>query len=601
VTTPIESPGPVLRARRIFESMKQESREVDLGHAELEVRGDADELKSLRGGRWVWMEAAPDERQAKLVGAGKLHLFGTRGAVSALTFGRDGELSFRRRFTRTRRERITDANASFRDQSNRSLWTGLGLIDSYGMHENHATAVYPLPGGRLLMQSEGSRPMLVNDDPDGANDLAPIGALGNYSDSDPTAPWYRTPYTSKPIGRLLLPDIAGSRWPTTNGPTHPGIDLENGHAFFPVRRDYARPARVDSAAARARVRRFGLIYAYLHTVVWDWRDDRMVRVPIRDRNGRQVRVRWGLHQSIVDSEYLIVIDSGFPAEHRQFGPVGPEARAKAARFRRPRSWGPGYTGVLPHKTRIHMIRKKDLVARLDTAWTSGCRRVSAVQADQFEVDGSCIHAYTGSEPGSMALLMTTTFDPSEWITYEDKHPGGEPVHASMRGFGHGDWATGHVQYVEWTKERGRRLVNEPKEQTLIPGGQFAAEPYDDPIQTLHCTSQGVWPELLTQRVMDLYPDPPPSGPLRTSRLALHSAGGVRSTYDMPWGFPFGSAESEKHLMVGVKYAEEDRVVDRLLFFRRDDLARGPVAEVRSKKQGALNIRLGLHGHFRRPA
>ncbi|GEM_PF-2701488 len=600
MTTPNDAKGPTKRALRIFEDMKQASVEVDLGDADLEVRGDRSELKAMRGGRWMWMEAAPSPKQLKLVNKGLLHLFGTRGGISALSFHRDGSLSFRRRFVTTRRERIAESSASFREKSDATLWTGLGMIDEFGMHENHATACYPLPGGRVMTQSEGSRPMLLNEDAGAENDLSPIGVLGDYSDSDPTAPWHRTPYTFAPIGRLLMPDIAGSRWPTTNGPTHPGLDPESGAVFFPVRRDYLRPLPLDTRAQRARARRFGVIQANLHTVVWDSRTGASVRVDIRDRNGRRARIRWGLHQCMVDDRWLVVVDSGFPAEHRQFGPLGADAKASAGRNRGD-GWGPGYTGVLPLSTRIYMIEKKELLERLDTAWATGSKRVKPVTAHHFDVPGSCIHAYSGREPGAMALLVTDSFDPSEWIAANDVHLGGEKVDPILRGFGHGDWKRGHVQYVRWTPEKGLVKVNRPQDQQLFPGGQFAAEPYDEPTKSLQCTSQGAWPELLVKRVRRLYERGETDVPLRTARMALHDEGRVVDHHDVPWGFPFGSAESKTHMMVGLKYAEEDQVVDRLMIYRRNDLGRGPVAEVRSKRPGAFGIRLGLHGHYRRPS
>jgi hypothetical protein len=595
VTNLVDSSTPVTRAHRIFEDMKRPSEEVDLSDDDLEVIGDRAELSKLSGGRWLWMEAAPTERQRKLVSQGRLHLFGTRGAVSALTFGEEGSLSFRRRFVHTRRERITAASQAFRRNAEDTLWSGLGMLDEYGMHENHATAVYPMGDGRILTQSEGSRPMLLSEEAGTDNDLQVIGPVGDFSDTDPTAPWFRTPYTSKPIGRLLLPDIAGSRWPTTNGPTHPSVDRDSGMVYLPVRREYARPVPVDSAAARARARRFGVLQAYLHTVVWDPATDRTVRVDIRDRNGRKIRIRWGLHQSMVDDRYLVIVDSGFPAEHRQFGPVGRLAKEAAARRHRPSGWAPGYTGVLPLKTRIYLVEKSELNQRLDAAWASGSKRIEPVRAQHFDIDGSCIHAYSGRTPGSMALLVTETFDPSEWMGATDEHLDGGRVNSIMRGFGHGDWAPGHVQYAHFKNGE----VTTSEKQPLAPGGQFAAEAWGEPTDMLQCTSQGVWPELLTKRVTGLYPDPEPQGPLRTARVARHSGEGILDYHDTPWGFPFGSAESGTHLMVGLKYAGPERSEDRLLFYRRDDLSRGPVAEVRSKQPGALAVRLGLHGHYRR--
>jgi hypothetical protein len=240
-----------------------------------------------------------------------------------------------------------------------------------------------------------------------------------------------------------------------------------------------------------------------------------------------------------------------------------------------------------------MIRKKDLDDRLTTGWTSDRARVSPVRALSFDVPGSCMHAYSGSEPGAMALLMTDSFDPSEWLTEGDIHLDGTPVAEVLQGFGHGDWRPGHVQYVRFTARGGAEFVNDPVDQPLFPGGQFAAETYGEPTSSLQCTSQGAWPEVLIRRVLAAYPDREVFGPLRTARVAQHSEGRILSSHDVPWGFPFGSAESESHLLVGMKYAAEDRVVDRLFVYRRDDLARGPVAEIRSRVPDAMKIRLGL--------
>lgn len=398
------------------------------------------------------------------------------------------------------------------------------------------TAVLPISDGRLLATCDVGRPWEI--DPVTLEAVTPIG------------------YYAEWLWSLLHP-----KNPLVLTNAHPAHDPHTGAVWFAETQ--SESTVVDMLRDRER--------RDLHITCWDGRG------PLRRWRVRGKQIIRSAHQVVLTADYLIVADTAFAVEFRQL-------------------LGQRHAVAHPPHGDLHIIRRADLTsARVG-------QRVSSIHV---RLPINVVHfAADWENPGGRITLHVAGLGPndaSEWLRHDDRlvHSG-EPVRRDL---------VGHFPSFHDVAPLGRFVIDGHRGQILEQ--EVLADPdrlwapvfmatneahaaAGRPIGSIFYNDAGLVPDLLIQRIVELYRDFPRRVPVdelahrrrtpqlvrvQTSPLALADAYAMpdASAVTSPVFLPRRGHHGELDGYVAAVVIREES--SEIWLFDAHDLARGPVCRL----------------------